>query len=208
MTSQNSDDTAATFWDQRFGASHYVYGKDPNEFLVRQRYRLDRGMDVLAVADGEGRNGVWLAQQGMKVTTVDASPEGVKKSLRLALDRGVTLRASCADLTDWDWPVAAFDSVVSVFLHLSPDVRPQVHRQMAAALRPGGLLMLEAFRPEQLDHGTGGPKNPALLYTVEMLRQDFADLEILDITEAAPELDEGPFHQGKGATVQMVARRP
>jgi SAM-dependent methyltransferase len=165
-------------------------------------------MEVLAVGDGEGRNGVWLAQQGMRVSSVDASAEGVKKALRLALDRGVGLSAHCADVTAWDWPQGAYDALAVVFMHLPPDQRPAVHQQMAAALKPGGLLLLEAFRPEQLALTSGGPKDAALLYSADLLRQDFADLEILELAEAVPTLDEGPFHQGPAATLQLVARRP
>lgn len=196
-----------TFWDQRFGAQHYVYGTNPNTFLSLQRHRLEPGMSVLAVADGEGRNGVWLAQQGMRVSTVDASPEGVKKAMRLALDRQVTLKTACADLTTWEWPTAAFDAVVSVFLHLPPEHRVAIHDKMLKALKPGGVVILEAFRPEQLAHSSGGPKDLSLLYTAEMLRADFASAKLLELHEAAPTLDEGPFHQGLAATVQLVAQR-
>jgi 2-polyprenyl-3-methyl-5-hydroxy-6-metoxy-1,4-benzoquinol methylase len=196
------------FWDARFGVRPYVYGTEPNAFLVRQRYILESGMNVLSIADGEGRNGVWMAQQGMRVSTVDASAEGVKKALRLALDRGVALNATCADLTTWVWPQQAFDAVVLVFLHLLPEQRQQIHQCIINALKPGGLLLMEVFRPQQLDHHSGGPRDAALLYTAAMLQDDFAALDILDLQEATPELDEGPFHQGPAATLQLVARRP
>lgn len=198
----------AAFWDARFGAEHYVYGTAPNAFLSRQSASLQPGLSVLSVADGEGRNGVWLAEQGLDVTTVDASPEGVAKAQKLAQQRGVSLQAHCADLTNWDWPQAAFDLVVMVFLHLPPDQRPAIHRRLIQALKPGGLLIAEVFRIQQLNHSSGGPKDPDLLYTVETLQADFGDAEILELTEAAPVLDEGPFHQGPAATLQLLARRP
>ncbi|GAB3444930.1 SAM-dependent methyltransferase [Insolitispirillum peregrinum] len=211
MTSAPRVDPSLTdpgaFWDKRFGAHHYVYGTRPNAFLCAQSSRLKPGMSVLAVGDGEGRNGVWLAQNGLMVSSVDASPEGVKKALQLALERQVTLQATCADLARWDWPQATFDAVVSVFLHLPPALRATAHRQMLAALRPGGLVILEAFRPEQLAHSSGGPRDLSLLYTADQLRDDFAGADILLLDEAAPLLDEGPLHQGLAATVQLVARR-
>jgi len=136
----------ADFWDRRYQTAGrgFIYGVEPNTFLVRQRHRLERGWSVLAVADGEGRNGVWLAGQGLRAHAVDQSAVGLQKAMRLALDRGVTLTTTCADLTTWDWPVGAHDAVVSIFLHLPPDSRAAVHRAMAGALRPGGVLIMEA----------------------------------------------------------------
>lgn len=203
-----SDSSPATFWDARFAGDAYAYGTEPNEFLRRQRHRLERGMAVLCVADGEGRNGVWLAGQGMRVTSVDASPVGLQKALKLALKREVMLHAVCADLRDWDWPVAAYDAVVAVFIHFRPDVRAEMHARMLAACKPGGLVIMEMFRPEQVGYGSGGPPDRDMLYSATTLRNDFATAEILELEEATPELDEGPFHQGPAATVRLVARRP
>lgn len=199
---------SADFWDDRYGGRDYAYGTEPNAFLVSQRWRLDPGQEVLAVADGEGRNGVWLAQQGMKVTSVDASAVGLQKALRLALARGVMLRTTCADLLDWAWPCGTFDAVVSVFLHFPPAHRAAIHRAMLNAVRPGGLVILEAFRPEQLCLGSGGPPVREMLYDAATLRADFADAEIVTLEDADPDLDEGPLHQGRAATVRLVARRP
>lgn len=196
------------FWDERFGRREYVYGTEPNAFLVGQRHRLEPGMSVLAVGDGEGRNGVWLAQQGMVVTSVDASAVGLQKALRLAMKRDVSIRTACADLRTWDWPVGSFDAVVSVFLHVHPEDRPGLHTRMLDAVKPGGLVMLEAFRPEQLGRGTGGPPVAEMLYSADTLRQDFAAAEIVELHEVETELDEGPGHAGPAATVRLVARRP
>ncbi|MQX38511.1 class I SAM-dependent methyltransferase [Roseospira navarrensis] len=139
---------SAAFWDDRYAASpRHLYGVEPSAFLTRQRHRLDRRQSVLAVADGEGRNGVWLAGQGLKVHAVDGSAVGLQKAMRLALDRGVNLRTTCADLTDWAWPEGVYDAAVCIFLHLRPEHRRDVHRAMARALRPGGVLILEAFHP-------------------------------------------------------------
>lgn len=196
------------FWDDRYDRADYAYGTEPNAFLVRQRWRLERGMRILAVADGEGRNGVWLAQQGMKVTSVDASPVGLRKALKLALARGVSLHTACADLRTWDWPVAAFDAVAAVFIHFGPDQRAAMHRAMLEAVRPGGLVLMEAFRPEQLAFASGGPPLREMLYDAATLRSDFAGADILELEEVETDLDEGPFHAGRAATIRLVARRP
>lgn len=198
---------SAEFWDDRYARDDYVYGTEPNAFLVRQRWRLERGMRVLAVADGEGRNGVWLAQQGMRVTSVDGSAVGLQKALKLALARGVTLHTACADLRTWDWPVDAFDAVAAVFIHFPPADRAAMHRAMLDAVRPGGLVLMEAFRPEQLALGTGGPPLREMLYDAPTLRADFAEAEILELEEVETDLDEGPFHAGRAATIRMVAAR-
>ncbi len=199
---------SADFWDARYQTDQYVYGRHANTFLTTQRHRLDAGWRALAVGDGEGRNGVWLARQGLRVTSVDVSPVAVQKALKLALDRAVTLQAVCADVTTWDWPRDVYDVAVSVFLHLPPDQRPAVHAGLVRAVRPGGLVLLEAFTPRQRDYPSGGPPDAALLYDTETLRADFAGAEILELTEQETTLDEGPGHRGAGHTVRLVARRP
>ena len=196
------------FWDERFDRPDFVYGTEPNAFLAEQVAGLQVTGAALAVADGEGRNGVWLAEQGLSVTSVDASPVGLKKAMALGLKRGVRLTTVCADLTLWDWPQGRFDVVACIFLHLPPDVRAVVHARMLQAAKPGGIVILEGFRPEQLAHGTGGPKDEAMLYSPSMLRHDFAEAEILSLESAEPTLSEGPFHAGQAATVRLVARRP
>lgn len=196
------------FWDTRFGGEDYVYGTEPNAFLRAQAFRLAPGARVLLPGDGEGRNGVWLAEQGMDVLSVDASEVGLAKARRLAVARGVRIATERADLVRWEWPRAAFDAVVSAFLHLAPEDRKIVHRAIAASLRPGGVVILEAFRPEQLAHASGGPRDAAMLYAPEVLRADFDGLEVLVCEEALDPLDEGTFHSGPAATVRFVAKRP
>ncbi|WP_299439867.1 class I SAM-dependent methyltransferase [uncultured Rhodospira sp.] len=198
----------AEFWDQRYADRGYLYGVEPNAFLVRQRHRLDRGLSVLAVADGEGRNGVWLAGQGMRVHAVDLSPVALQKAMKLALDRGVTLRTTCADLTAWDWPEAQYDAVACLFLHLRPDARRIVHRAMARALVPGGVLIQEAFHPDQIRHGTGGPPDAEMLYDPETLAADYDGLLEIDLLDHGEiDLDEGRHHQGRAHTTRLVGRR-
>jgi SAM-dependent methyltransferase len=196
------------FWDDKFARPGYLYGVEPNAWLVSQRYRLKTGMRVLAVGDGEGRNGVWLAQQGMEVMSVDGSPVALRKAMKLAMDRNTKLLTHCADLITWQWPREAYDAVVAIFLHMPPTVRPAIHVGMAGALRPGGLLLMEVFRPEQIKKATGGPKDPNMLYAPDTLRQDFEGMTIEELATWEGVLDEGPGHQGQSATTRLVARKP
>ncbi len=200
-------DGPGAFWDAKYQDDAYFYGTEPNAWLTRQRHRLPDGGQVLSVADGEGRNGVWLAGQGMKVTSVDASGRAQAKASALALKRGVALTQVTADLTTWDWPTGKFDAVVAIFAHFRRDQRPSIHRNMLAACKPGGLVLLEAFSPYQRIYGTGGPKDIDMLYTAQRLREDFADAEILEVAEVEVELDEGPGHRGPSAVAHIVARR-
>jgi SAM-dependent methyltransferase len=195
-------------WNERFSKPGYFYGVEPNEFLKAQATLWKPGMRALAPGDGEGRNGVWLAQQGLDVLSVDGSAVGIEKAQRLAAERGVPLQTEVADLTRWRWPEAEFDFVASIFLHLFPEGRQYAHRGMAAALKPGGYLILEAFHQDQLGRGTGGPKQMDLLYTEEILREDFSTLEILTLERAEPHLDEGKKHRGRAVVVRLIARKP
>jgi len=196
------------FWDNRYGEPGYAYGTEPNAFLRAQASRLPPGLRVFVVGDGEGRNGVWLATQGHDVLSVDASPVGLAKARRLAAERGVPLQTQEVELSTWDWPVSAFDAVVSIFVHFRPDIRARMHAAMLAALRPGGLLMLEAFTPDQLKYPSGGPRDREMLYTPDLLRQDVGKGEILLLDELVTELDEGKYHRGPAAVVRLVTRRP
>ena len=196
------------FWDTRYSESGYAYGTEPNAFLVSKAPLLRPGMTALAVADGEGRNGVWLASQGLDVLSVDASDVGLRKTRELAASRGVAISTAQADLGRWAWPTAAFDVVVSIFVHFAPELRARLHPAMLAALKPGGLLILEAFTPEQINYTSGGPRVPEMLYTAAMLHADFAGGEVLELTETRTELAEGKYHSGPAAVVRMVVRRP
>jgi cyclopropane fatty-acyl-phospholipid synthase-like methyltransferase len=196
------------FWNTRYAEAGYAYGTEPNAFLVSQRNHLKPGMQALAVADGEGRNGVWLAQQGLEVLSVDASEIGLRKARELAADRGVSFRTEQVDLTAWQWPEAVFDVVVAIYVHFPPEVRARMHRAMFEALTPGGALILEAFTPAQLRYKSGGPPVAEMLYTADMLKIDFAGGEILLLEETVTDLAEGKYHRGPAAVVRLVIRRP
>lgn len=196
-------------WNERYLGEDYLFGKEPNAFLASQKQQLKPGMRVLSVADGEGRNGVWLAQQGAEVLAVEASPRALEKARQLAAERGVSLSYECADLLQWDWGTDRFDVIVAIFIQFAaPAQRAQLFAGMRQALKPGGLLLLEGYRVEQLAFGTGGPKDVENLYTAELLRDAFAELEILQLAEYDAPIEEGSAHRGMSALIDLVARKP
>jgi len=197
----------AAMWDERFSRAEPVYGEQPNSYLRAQAQRLASGASVLVPGDGYGRNGLWLAKQGFRVHTVDLSPIGVARARNAARDAGLSLTIEQADLSTWSWPQNQFDAVFSIFLHLFPNVRSIVHAHMLHALVFGGICILEAFTPAQLKFLSGGPKQTELLYSVEILRQDFAAAEILALEETTVSLDEGRMHSGPGAVVHGVFKK-
>ncbi|MHB1219235.1 MAG: SAM-dependent methyltransferase [Alphaproteobacteria bacterium] len=196
-------------WDERFATDDFVFGREPNAFLRRAATHIAPGGSVLAVADGEGRNGVWLARQGFRVHAVDGSAVALAKSEKFAAEHGVTLRVERADLTLWCWPEAAYDAVVAIFIQFATaEEQPALFAGMARALKPGGVLLLEGYRPKQLEYGTGGPKQVENLYTRELLEAVFAALQILELREYDAVIEEGGAHSGMSALIDLVARRP
>jgi SAM-dependent methyltransferase len=207
-----SDQTASTElerWNRRFSAEGFVFGTEPNAFLASQRQRLAPGMRALCVADGEGRNSVWLARQGLQVTAFDFSPVGLAKAKELARKAGVSVDYRLSDVNDWDWDAARYDVIAAIFVQFTaPPARARMFAGMVRALAPGGLLILEGYRPEQLRYGTGGPKQVENLYTETLLRESFAALEILHLASYDDMVDEGGGHKGMSALIDLVARRP
>lgn len=196
------------FWNERFGGPDYFYGTTPNAFLASQAHLLRPGLSALAVADGEGRNGVWLAEQGLDVLAVDFSEKALQKSRKLAEARGVVLQTELADLHSWNWGEKRFDVIVAVFIQFASSAeRPALHAAMQQALKPGGLLLLQGYTPKQLEYRTGGPSNIDNLYSAAVLRRDFGALEILHLLEHDDEIREGPGHSGMSALVDLVARK-
>ena len=196
-------------WNTRFAAKDYVFGTAVNAFLASQKARLKRGQKALALADGEGRNGVWLAEQGLDVLSVDFSPAAQEKAKRLAAERKVALRTELADLTQRQWETGAYDIVAAIMIQFagSPE-RESIFRGMKQVLRPGGLVLLQGYRPEQVDYKTGGPPTRENMYTEEMLRREFADLRILHLSAHDDEIAEGAGHHGMSALIDMVAEKP
>ncbi len=204
--SQNPD---LDHWEARFASADYRFGKEPNEFLVRCKPLLPRTGKALAVADGEGRNGVWLAMQGLDVTSTDFSPSAQAKGRKLAAENNVTVTFIEADAHEWPYPEETFDVVAEIFTQFStPEKRPKKWAGMRRALKRGGLLILQGYTPKQLDYATGGPKNVAQLYTRDLLERAFGDYDDVRIVEEERELQEGPGHSGMSAVIGLTARKP
>jgi cyclopropane fatty-acyl-phospholipid synthase-like methyltransferase len=203
-----TDEARRARWNERFSGEEYLFGTAPNAFLSAQAHRLHRGQTVLSLADGEGRNGVFLAERGLDVLSVDFSPVALEKAQRLARQRGVRLRTELADLLAWDWSRRRFDAVVAIFIQFAtPAERSRLFAHIKEALAPGGLLLLQGYRPEQLQYGTGGPPDAENMYTAQLLREMFGDLEILHLAEHDDVILEGAGHAGMSALVDLVARK-
>jgi SAM-dependent methyltransferase len=196
-------------WDQRYANEAYLFGEAPNAFLASQAFRLTAGDTALALADGEGRNGVWLAEQGLDVISVDSSAVAQAKAHALAEKKGVRLRLELADLETWIFPTAAIDVVVGIFIQFAgPELRMRLFEGMKTALKPGGLILLEGYRPEQLVYRTGGPSIVENLYTESLLREAFSDFEILELNSYDAEINEGDGHKGMSALIDLIAKKP
>lgn len=200
----------AAFWENRFAATeNYVFGEAPNAFLVSQAHRIKPGMRVLAVADGEGRNGVFLAGLGAAVHAAELSPAAIAKARRLAEARKVSLTWEQADVTRWDWPEAAYDVVAAIFVQfITPAERPAFFAHLHRALKPGGVLLLQGYWPEQRGYNTGGPPEVEQLYTEAQLREAFAGMEIAELRVHDSVIEEGAAHSGMSALIDLVAIRP
>lgn len=195
-------------WDERYSCAGYAYGTEPNDFLRGMAARLPAGGELLCLAEGEGRNAVWLARQGFRVTGIDASAVGLAKAQRLAAEAGVEIETIQADLADTQLGDERWDGIVSIFCHLPPPLRKKVHGQVARALKPGGLFLLEAYTPRQLEYRTGGPPTEAMMMDLDGLKSELAGLTIEHGVELVREVREGHFHTGPGAVVQFIARKP
>jgi SAM-dependent methyltransferase len=194
-------------WNRRFAEPGFAYGTAPNDFLVEVAPRLPQG-PVLSLGEGEGRNGTYLAQLGRDVTAVDASDVGLAKAGRLAAERGVTMRTVHANLADYAIEPARWAVILCFFVHLPQPVRSRVFASAVRGLVPGGMFVLEAFGPDQIGHGTGGPTDPSRLGTLATLQQELTGLDWLIAREVERVLDEGAYHSGLSATVQLLGVRP
>ena len=201
-----TEPSQAEFWNERYAADEYLFGTAPNAFLAREAYRLTPGSKVLAVADGEGRNSVFLAQHGHRVVATDVSERALDKARALAERRAVEVEYRQANLAEWQWPAEAFDAVAGIFIQFAgPGLREDIFDGIHRSLQPGGLLLLEGYREEQLAYGTGGPPSIENLYTEEGLRRAFSawEIELLDAYDA--EIQEGTAHSGKSALIDLIA---
>jgi SAM-dependent methyltransferase len=196
-------------WNARFAGEDYLFGTEPNAFLASQKHRLRAGQAALAIADGEGRNGVWLAEQGLEVLSIDFSPVALAKAQRLAERRGVTVKTEIADVASWAWGTERFDLVAAIFIQFAtPPLRRLIFQRIRDVLRPGGLLLLQGYRPEQVEYKTGGPPQRENMYTAALLREAFDGFEILHLHEHDDRILEGTGHAGLSALIDFVARKP
>ena len=195
-----------SFWDEKYGADEFMYGKEPNDFLRLNVDALPFGK-VLCLADGEGRNSVFIASTGRAVWSVDLSTQGPLKTQRLAAERGVEVTAESADLADYELGENRWDAIVSIFAHMPIHVRENLHKRVATALKPGGVFLLEAYTPSQVGRGTGGPQDPSLTMQLNALKKELAPLTFVVAQEIERNVVEGIGHTGMASVVQVIARK-
>src|SRR5262245_47850888 len=196
-------------WETRFSAPDFVFGTEPNEFLRSQAHLLPRHGKALAVADGEGRNGVWLAEQGLDVVSIDFSPSAQRKAKALGAERHVKVAFELVDVHNWNYPEADFDVVVEIFTQFSsPSERALKWSGMKRSLKSGGLLIIQGYAPKQLEYGTDGSKQIENLYTRAILERAFAEFRLLSIVEEECEIYEGTSHGGMSAVINLTATKP
>ena len=194
-------------WDQRYDVPEYIFGEAPCEWLTMNTHRLPTSGNALSLGDGDGRNGVYLAECGLSVTSVDLSSVGLAKADRLAVSRGVSITTVCADLRDYKIKPESLDLVVSIYCHLPEDVRLVTHCRCAKGLRTGGLFVLEAFNQQQIGWSSGGPQTKSLLYDLKELLRDFQEFEVIEALTGLCNLDEGNRHKGLGQIVRLILRK-
>ena len=198
-----------SFWDERYEQPGYLFGEAPNAFLQSQAGLLKPGWHVLSLADGEGRNGIWLAEQGLQVHALDDSAVALRKAREWAQQRGVEVRFELADLLAWNWPDAAYDVVAAIFIQFAgPEGRALMFEGIRLSLKPGGLLILQGYTPRQIEYKTGGPPAAENMYTEALLKHAFGDWELLHLREHDDLIAEGTGHHGLSALIDLVARKP
>jgi len=201
-------DQALIRWEQRFSVVEYVFGELPNAYLASKAELLTRGAHALSVADGEGRNSVWLAERGLRVDAFDFSPTAVAKAQSLADVRGVHVNFNVSDTFAWHWTASTYDIVAAIFIQFAtPAERERLFPLMKQTLKPGGLLILQGYRPEQLQYGTGGPPEADHLYTEAMIRDLLRDMDILELRSYDEHVAEGKGHAGMSALMGVIARK-
>jgi SAM-dependent methyltransferase len=195
------------FWDERYAGSELAYGEEPNDFLVSVASRFPNSGAAIDLGAGEGRNALFLASRGLDVLAVDQSEVGMQKALRRAAERGLSLQVKAADLQEFEVPAGSCDVVSSIFVHLPKELRATVHARVGVWLKPGGVFVLEAYAPDQLQRSTGGPKDAALLASLPAIVSELHGLEIEHQAAIVRNVAEGRFHSGEASVVQVVARK-
>jgi len=195
-------------WDERYREEGFAYGKKPNEFLVEFARVFPKGGKILSLGEGEGRNAIYLAARGHFVTALDRSAVGLLKAQERARQEGLSVATVTADLADYDLGREAWDGILSIWCHLPPTLRRTVHAKVVEALKPGGILLLEAYGPRQLEFHTGGPQSPDHLADLAALRMELKGLEWIHAEEIEREVQEGKHHNGPSAVVQLIGKKP
>ncbi len=197
-------------WEERYkNTEGYLFGKAPAQFLLDNPGWVKSGQDVLVVADGEGRNSVHLAGLGANVTAFDLSPTAVARASDLAAERGFKVNFNQSEWDSWDWDAPAYDLVVAIFIQFAgPSERGKQFANIKQAVKPGGVLMLHGYRPEQIELGTGGPPFVENMYTDEILGKYFGNWQIERLASYERDVQEGRGHSGKSALIDLIARKP
>lgn len=202
----NTDNTA--MWNERYKDSEYFYGTEPNDFLRENFYNIAKGGKVLCIADGEGRNSVFLAAQGYKVTALDLSEWGLEKARKLASKKMTSITTICADINTYALEESYWDGIVVIFAHLPKTERLAMYHKIFSALKPGACIIMEVYSPEQITFATGGPKTEDLLPTLDEIKKAFSNFKIVNLKDVRREIHEGKGHTGMSATIQLIAIRP
>jgi SAM-dependent methyltransferase len=196
------------FWNQRYGEQGFAYGTEANDFLRQEYHRFKPGGEILCIAEGEGRNALFLAAHSFQVTAMDQSEVGMQKAHLRATKEGLHLSTITADLENFDFGLGKWDAIVSIFGHLPPVLREEVHGKIVKALRLGGYFLMEAYTPEQLPLGTGGPKDINLMVTSEIIQKELSELSPEILQEVRRPIHEGKYHEGESAVIQFIGKQP
>ena len=198
-------------WDARYGKEEFAYGEAPNNYLKEQINKLAPG-EILFPAEGEGRNAVYAATQGWEASAFDLSNEGYKKAISLCMKYQVTIDYKIGNFSQLEYEQETFDTIALVYAHFPEKLRREYHKKLAKYLKPGGTIILEGFSKTNLElrqqqEASNGPKDLKMLFTKEIIRQDFEDFDILELDEKVIKLDEGPFHQGQASVIRFVGKK-
>tara|TARA_B100000795_G_scaffold103119_1_gene76022 strand:+ start:3456 stop:4076 length:621 start_codon:yes stop_codon:yes gene_type:complete len=199
-------------WDKRYGNTEYAYGEEPNAFFKKTLDKLDLKGSILLPAEGEGRNAVYAAKKRMEVFAFDISIEGKNKALELAKKENVEINYEVGEFSNLNIANYTYDSAALIYAHFPPNIRDSYHQKISELIKPNGILILEGFSKshlalQQQNPNVGGPKNEALLFSIEMMKKDFANFEIIQLEEKEIELNEGEYHQGKAKVIRFIGKK-